>query len=176
MVLNATFYTSSSAIIIVSDILFAFVIFNDEYSNELSSDVELNASFFQLLNWNRLKFNVTLLLFHRKNCKMKPVNNKSNVNPLSFWHRLPPKYFSLEFILHQFHQHDQKKEFKNPENAIKLVAETTAIITRRCNNDNNTHSNKCDTHCSCFDASRLCQPLAYAIHFNFTIFFRCFCL
>lgn len=30
MVLNATFYTSSSAIIIVSGILFAFVIFNDE--------------------------------------------------------------------------------------------------------------------------------------------------
>lgn len=89
-------------------------------SNELSSDVELNASFFQLLNWNRLKFNVTLLLFHRKNCKMKPVNNKSNVNPLSFWHRLPQKYFSLEFILHQFHQNVQKRDFFFPRKWNKI--------------------------------------------------------
>lgn len=102
-------------------LLLSFLTTKIEYtSNELSSDVELNASFFQLLNWNRLKFNVTLLLFHRKNCKMKPVNNKSNVNPLSFWHRLPQKYFSLEFILHQFHQNVQKSDFFFPRKWNKI--------------------------------------------------------
>lgn len=69
---------------------------------------------------------------------MKPVNNKNDVNPLSFWHGITERFF--EFLFHEWVSEQKKMSEKGIElaNAVKLVAETTAI-TRKDNTHNVTN-------------------------------------